>query len=133
MYRVISPDPNKMDELVRLCADHAAFEQSTYSPKGKGERLKADIFSDSPKMYCKVIELDGAYIGHITWMRQYATWDAAEYLYMDCLYIDDAHRSKGLGVQLVNHMKTYATENEISTIQWQTPDFNTRAIKFIRE
>lgn len=66
-------------------------------------------------------------------MKQYSTWNAAEYLYMDCLFLDDKYRSNGIGVALVNEMKKFGKENDITGIQWQTPDFNERAIKFYKK
>ncbi|MEM9548375.1 MAG: GNAT family N-acetyltransferase [Bacteroidota bacterium] len=51
---------------------------------------------------------------------------------MDCLYLFDAYRGFGIGEHLVNKMKDFGREKGIELIQWQTPDFNTRAIKFYK-
>jgi len=131
-YTVNAPAVDRMDELVALCAAHAAFEQSAYDPSGKQERLTSVIFCDNPNVYCRVVEVDDKYVGYIIWMRQYSTWNANEYLYMDCLFLDDAYRGLGIGVALVEEMKTYASDHEITQVEWQTPDFNKRAIKFYR-
>lgn len=132
-YKIQAPLKQEIHQLISLCAAHAAFEKCLYNPESKLERLSVDIFSSNPKLHCRVVELDGEYIGYITWMKQYSTWDAVEYLYMDCLFLDDDYRSKGIGVELINEMKAYGKENGISIIQWQTPDFNKRAIKFYRK
>jgi GNAT superfamily N-acetyltransferase len=121
-----------MNQLVSLCAAHASFEKCEYDSKGKQKRLSKDIFSNQPKLQCRVAVVDGDYVGYITWMKQYSTWNAKEYLYMDCLFLDDNFRSLGIGVALVNEMKNFGKENDITSIQWQTPDFNERAIKFYK-
>ena len=65
-------------------------------------------------------------------MKQYSTWDAKEYLYMDCLFLFEEYRGLGIGEELVNTMKEFGRKEDIDLIQWQTPDFNVRAIKFYR-
>ncbi len=132
-YNIKIPSKKEIHQLVSLCAAHAAFEKCEFDRKGKAERLSEDLFSTAPKLECRVVDHDGQYIGYITWMRQYSTWNAEEYLYMDCLYLDDNYRSQGIGVALIDEMKAYGKENNITIIQWQTPDFNKRAIKFYRK
>lgn len=129
-YRIVKPDIQKIENIIDLCAAHAAFEESEYSRAGKAERLSADLFGKNPKLYCLVAESNGLYVGYIVWMKQYSTWDAKEYLYMDCLYLDDKWRGYGIGEALVNEMKEYGRSQSIDLVQWQTPDFNVRAIKF---
>ncbi|MFT6337144.1 MAG: GNAT superfamily N-acetyltransferase [Halioglobus sp.] len=131
-YIIEKPKREEIQQLVSLCAAHAEFEKCEYDTEGKKERLSIDIFANDPKLHCRVAVVGGTYIGYITWMRQYSTWDAVEYLYMDCLFLDDKYRSQGIGVALVNDMKDFGKENGIGNIQWQTPDFNNRAIKFYR-
>jgi GNAT superfamily N-acetyltransferase len=63
-------------------------------------------------------------------MKQYATWDAAYYVYMDCLFLTEDARGKGVGEELINRIKLEANALDCTHIQWQTPDFNERAIKF---
>ena len=69
---------------------------------------------------------------YATYMRQYATWDACEYIYMDCLFIKEFARGYGLGEKLVNKIKQEGKKLRCDLIQWQTPDFNIRAMKFYR-
>lgn len=131
-YLVEKPKNEEVHQLLSLCAQHAAFEKCDYDPAGRRERLSKDIFSSVPKLHCRVAIFDGIYIGYITWMKQYSTWNAAEYLYMDCLFLDDKYWSNGIEVALVNEIKKFGKENDINGIQWQTPVFNERAIKFYR-
>jgi GNAT superfamily N-acetyltransferase len=128
-YIIEQPKKEEINQLVSLCAAHALFEKCEYDSKEKHERLLKDIFANDPKLQCRVAVVDETYVGYITWMKQYSTWNAAEYLYMDCLFLDDEYRSNGIGVNLVVEMKKFGKENNIYEIQWQTPDFNKRAIK----
>lgn len=63
-------------------------------------------------------------------MKQFSTWDANNYVYMDCLFLSDKSRGFGIGEKLIQRIKEEAANLDCSLIQWQTPDFNKRAMKF---
>ena len=121
-----------INQIIALCSLHATHEKVPYNIEGKAECLKEDIFSPTPKLYCLVVENQGVLLGYATYMRQYATWDACEYIYMDCLFIKEFVRGYGLGEKLVNKIKQEGKKLRCDLIQWQTPDFNIRAMKFYR-
>jgi len=122
--------PGDIQEIIRLCIDHADFEKCVYSEVDKAEKLASVLFGKSPKLYCLLAEHEGTIIGYATYMLQYSTWDAGEYIYMDCLYLDEQFRGHNIGKNLINEIKAFGKSQNISHIQWQTPEFNTRAIKF---
>ncbi|MEQ9404718.1 MAG: GNAT family N-acetyltransferase [Cyclobacteriaceae bacterium] len=122
-----------IETLVELCKAHAAFEGSGYSTANKVSDLSDHLFSKSPVLECLVVEMDKQLVGYATFMKQFSTWDAAFYVYMDCIYLEKATRGKGIGKELLNKVAQYARSQNCSLIQWQTPTANTRAIKFYRE
>ena len=63
-------------------------------------------------------------------MKQFSTWDANFYIYLDCLYLKENTRGKGLGKMIMEKIKEYGKSNNCNIIQWQTPDFNKKAITF---
>lgn len=119
-----------MSSLIRLCALHADFEKASYTKQGKEEQLSEHLFSSNPSVHCLVVEKEEKLIGYATYMKQYATWDANYYLYMDCLFMEDGNRGQGIGEDLMTAIKQEARRLNCSHIQWQTPDFNVRAMKF---
>lgn len=121
-----------LPELVELCSLHAAYERSDYQVEGKIKALGNHLFADNPPFYALVVEQDGHLIGYASYMKQYSTWDAEYYLYMDCLFLKENFRGQGIGISLMNKIKEEAIRLECAHIQWQTPDFNVRAIKFYR-
>lgn len=124
--------PKDIHEIIDLCQEHAIYEKSDYDKENKNVQLSKDLFSKTPKLYCFVVENDEQLIGYATYMKQYATWDACEYIYMDCLFIKDIARGYGIGEKLVKRIQQEAKLLNCFLIQWQTPNFNTRAIKFYK-
>ncbi|KIA97742.1 GCN5 family acetyltransferase [Flavobacterium sp. KMS] len=121
---------NDLPKLVDLCQKHAEYEKATYNTEGKEDKLKIALFAESPKLYCLIVELNAAIIGYATYTFDYSTWDAADFMYLDCLYLEDSARGFGIGEAIIEKLKQIAINKNCINIQWQTPTFNTRAIKF---
>lgn len=117
-------------QIIALCKAHATYEKVSYGIDNKEKHLIKHLFGKEKALTCLVVEANKELIGYATFMKQYATWDAAFYIYLDCLYLKESTRSKGIGLALINQVKEYATAQNCSIIQWQTPTFNTAAIKF---
>jgi len=80
-----------------------------------------------------VVEEENSIIGYATYMKQFSTWDCDFYIYLDCLFLKANARGKGLGKLVMNELKKQAKIQNCNTIQWQTPDFNTKAIHFYQK
>lgn len=117
-------------DLVALCKLHAGFEKAEYNTERKKELLDKHMFSNNPSVFCLVVEKTNSLIGYATYMKQFSTWDANHYIYIDCLFMTEESRGFGIGEKLIDRIKKEAQELECSLIQWQTPDFNKRAMKF---
>lgn len=116
--------------IINLCKEHAVFEKSDYNKKGKAEKLSKALFGNNPKLFCLVIEAKSKLVGYATYMKQYATWDADEYVYMDCLYLEESYRGFGIGAQMMNRISEESNKLGCKMLQWQSPEFNERAAKF---
>lgn len=131
MEYIIRPCEEKdLPELIQLCAAHAAYEKSEYEPEGKLEGLQKAIFENPKRLNVWIVEIEGKAVGFTSYTIDFSTWDAAPFLYMDCLYLDEKYRSFGIGAEIMRRIRAVAKEKGCINIQWQTPEFNVRAIKF---
>ncbi|MET9654452.1 GNAT family N-acetyltransferase [Streptomyces sp. NPDC006460] len=124
--------PADLDRVAGLAAEHAAYEKSAPPAPGLADRLARLPFGPEPaRLRCLVAELpDGTLAGYATCSPELSTWDAAEYLHMDCLYLSADHRGLGLGPLFVAALREEARTLGLSEIQWQTPVWNEGAIRF---
>jgi ribosomal protein S18 acetylase RimI-like enzyme len=129
-YIIRECEEKDLTELVELCGKHSEFEQTIYNKKGKDERLKKVIFSDKPKLFCSVIESKNKLKGYFSYTFDFSTWDAQTFLYLDCLYLEPEYRGHRIGEIVFDKLKEIAKQNNCVNIQWLTPVFNERAIKF---
>lgn len=121
-----------VNRLIDLCALHAAYEKSDYDRTGKAEKLQNALFSGNPMIFCWVVVKGEQIIGYVSLTPQYSTWDAETYLYLDCLFIEEGHRGSGIGATIMKKIKQFCALKGFNQVQWQTPNFNYRAIKFYK-
>lgn len=132
-YIIRDARENDLDDLLRLMTDHAAYEQVVFDPVGKEGNLHKALFQLPVALRCFVIEMQGVLKGYCSFTIDYSTWDASSYLHMDCLYLDEDIRGMGIGSILLQRLAGVAREHHCVNVQWQTPLFNTPAIKFYRK
>lgn len=123
---------HELPQLLVLCKNHADYEQASYSLIGKEELLRAELFSENPKLHCFVVEDQSKIVGYFSYTFDFSTWNAQPFLYLDCLYLEPDYRGKKIGETIFNLLTQIAKENNCINIQWQTPDFNEGAIRFYK-
>jgi GNAT superfamily N-acetyltransferase len=129
-YLIQNCQPKDLNAVVQLCQKHAEYEKASFNPIGKEDGLKNALFAEQPKLFCLVVEVHETIVGYATFTFDFSTWDAATFMYMDCLFLEDEARSFGIGEAVIEKLKQIATDKKCINIQWQTPKFNERAIKF---
>lgn len=129
-YVIREIEEKDLDQLLILCSKHAEYEKAPYRSAGKKEKLHAAIFSDPKQVYGLVVEVSEEIVGYATYTFDFSTWDAQKFIYLDCLYLEDHCRSYGIGQVLIEKIKETGQLNGCINMQWQTPEFNERAIQF---
>lgn len=129
-YDIRTVRRSDMAALVDLCAAHARYERAPYHQDGKAARLRELLFERTARLFGFVVDGPDGLVGYATYTVQWSTWDAASYLYMDCLYLDADVRGRGIGERLVQRIIAEARTRECQAVEWQTPIFNTRAMTF---
>ncbi|WP_223598543.1 GNAT family N-acetyltransferase [Chryseobacterium sp. GVT01B] len=119
-----------LTSIIELCKAHAHYERSSFKEENKKKLLSKHILNPDSNIKCLIAESDTEIIGYATFFKQFSTWDVGYYIYVDCLFLKDSARGKGTGKQIMELIRVFSKEEGCSVIQWQTPNFNTRAIKF---
>lgn len=118
--------------LIALCVEHAAYEGSSCGIGPDEGALRAALFGDRAPLLCRVAESGGRIVGYATATREFSTWQAAYYLHMDCLYLTPCARGMRMGQRLMRSLAQCAQQYGCTSMEWQTPIHNTRALSFYR-
>ena len=119
-----------LDSIIELCSDHAQYERNHFDKKNKKELLCQYIPDPNSCIRCLVVESGTEIVGYATFFKQFSTWDAGYYMYIDCLFLNENIRGQGIGKHIMELIKSCSKEEGCTIIQWQTPKFNTKAITF---
>lgn len=119
-----------LEALVALCSEHARYERAKFDGAGLGERLERILFSAEPRLRVWVVEDEGRIRGYASVTEDVSTWSGRGYLHLDCLYLEETLRGRGVGRRLMGTVFAAARAAGLGEVQWQTPDWNTSAIRF---
>jgi GNAT superfamily N-acetyltransferase len=117
-------------DLLELIREHAAYERATPPAPDVADRLSALFFAPTPRLHALIAEVDGAVVGYATAGLEIETWQAREFLHMDCLFLREGARGSGVGGLLLDAVRQLAIDLGVDDVQWQTPKWNEGAVRF---
>lgn len=116
--------------LLPLCAEHAAYERLAYSTDGGEDELARGLRTG--RLHAWIAMDASTAIGYVSATLDFSTLDRATFLHMDCLYVREAWRGRGVGHQLWKAVHAFARAQGCRNMQWQTPEWNVDAARFYR-
>ncbi len=82
------------------------------------------LMDESHPEKCFVAEQDGVVVGFAHLQRQVDTFTAGPGWFLDDLFVDPAHRGRGIARALISHLKDYALAHGGGTLRWITASDN---------
>lgn len=119
-----------LDALLHMCREHALYERTAWCETHQLERLPGALFCDAPRLYAWVAHCSEELIGYASATIDFSTWSARPYVHLDCLYVREQARARGIGRLLFEAVDRFARAREIRELQWQTPHWNVAAQRF---
>ncbi|MEO1366288.1 MAG: GNAT family N-acetyltransferase [Acidobacteriota bacterium] len=117
-----------LERLLEMCAEHAAYERSSFRESGQIDRWRRHLGSGRLRIF--FADIGGDVVGFAAVALEYSTWDADEYLHLDCLFLRAGARGRGAGTRLLDAVTAHARDAGRREIQWQTPPWNEKAVDF---
>lgn len=120
------------DEILQLIYELAVYEKAPDDAKATREQIIEGFFQDDPKVFCEIVEVDGAIAGLAIWFLNYSTWQGKHGIYLEDLFIRPQYRGKGYGKALLKHLASICEDRGYGRFQWWVLDWNTPAIEFYK-
>ncbi len=120
------------DEILALIYELAVYEKAPEEAKATREQIIEGFFGENPKVFCEIVEVDGAIAGLAIWFLNYSTWQGKHGIYLEDLFIRPQYRGKGYGKGLLKHLAAICEERGYGRFQWWVLDWNTPAIEFYK-
>lgn len=115
-----------MPALAGLVAEHAEYERCEARPDLA--RLSAAL--GDGRLTAWIAEAEGEPAGYAAVTEDFSTWRAEPFLNLDCLFVRERYRNRGLGAALFREAERHARGCGITCLEWQTPSWNADAIRF---
>ena len=116
--------------IVGLICELAAFEKLAHLVVVTPESLLPQLFGERPAAEAVVAEVDGAVVGFALFFSNFSTFLGRPGLYLEDLYIQPAHRGRGIGKALLQHLARLTVQRGGGRFEWCVLDWNADAIRF---
>jgi GNAT superfamily N-acetyltransferase len=120
------------DEILALIYELALYEKAPEEAKATREQIIESFFSESPKVFCEIVEVEGEVAGLAIWFLNYSTWQGKHGIYLEDLFIRPQFRGKGFGKALLKHLAAICEDRGYGRFQWWVLDWNEPSIEFYK-
>jgi GNAT superfamily N-acetyltransferase len=128
--RAIRPDD--VPAVVGLVRELAEYERALHEVRLTEAQLTECLFGDSPALFGHVAEDDGSIVGVALWFLNFSTWRGTHGIYLEDLFVQPAHRGRGLGKELLRTLAEVCVERGYSRLEWSVLDWNAPSIEFYK-
>jgi len=116
--------------IVALIRELAVFEKLEHLVVITPESLQPHLFGERPVAEAVVGVVDGAVVAFALFFTNFSTFLGQPGLYLEDLYVQPAHRGRGLGKALLQHLGALALARGCGRFEWSVLDWNENAIRF---
>jgi GNAT superfamily N-acetyltransferase len=132
-YTVRAATPADVDDIFRLIRALADYEKLAHEVTGTAARLGAHLFGRQRYAEVIVAEASGECVGFALFLPNYSTFLTAPGLYLEDLFVEPAHRRRGVGSALLARVARLACERGCGRLEWAVLDWNEPAMRFYGE
>ena len=116
--------------LLALVREHATFERSAATIVEP--ELARILAMRRPPVRIFIAANGDGLIAYAALTIAYALWRGRRWAHLDCLFVKADARGGGVGAALLHHVIGVSRDFGADRVEWQTPDWNERAIAFYR-
>ena len=108
----------------------AEYEKLSHMVVATEENVREHVFGPNPVAEVLLAYWDEEPVGFALYLRNFSTFLGQAGIYLEDLFVDPAHRGKGIGKALLTQLAKIAVERGYGRLQWAVLDWNTPSIEF---
>jgi GNAT superfamily N-acetyltransferase len=114
--------------LFALISEHAEFEQSKATINDAELARILEMRQSPVRIFIAAVAQETLAYAALT--TDYSLWRGHKWAHLDCLFVKQEARGLGIGAKLLHHIKRVSRRSALDRLEWQTPDWNQKAIAF---
>ena len=129
-FSIRPAEPADVTDIYDMIVELAVFEKLEHLVVATETLLHEGLFSDKPSAEAIVGVEDGEVVAFALFFHNFSTFLTRKGLYLEDLYVKQAHRGKGYGRQMLVALAQIAVERNCGRFEWSVLDWNDSAIRF---
>lgn len=127
MLQITELSPDDRHEWESLWAGYLEFYRHALSPEMTQLTFER-LLDPNVRMWGAIARTEaGVAVGIVHWLSHASTWSAADYVYLEDLFVAPTARGGGVGRALIDHVTGWARERGLPKVYWQTAADNATA------
>jgi GNAT superfamily N-acetyltransferase len=131
--RIVSATEADLSLILDLIYALAEYEKLSDTVTANQERLRGTLFGMNPAAEVLLAYWDRECAAFAVFFTTYSTFLAQPGLYLEDLYVKPHLRGKGVGLALLKHLASIATERGCGRLEWGVLNWNQPAIRFYQK
>ena len=124
--------PSDVAHIHGMIVELAVFEKLEHQVVATEAMLHEGLFGAHPACEAIVGEENGEVVTFALFFHNFSTFLSRKGLYLEDLYVKQAHRGKGYGRQMLVALAQLALERNCGRFEWSVLDWNENAINFYK-
>jgi GNAT superfamily N-acetyltransferase len=124
--------PSDVAHIHAMIVELSVFEKLEHLVVATEALLHEGLFGQRPSCEAIIGEADGEVVSFALFFHNFSTFLTRKGLYLEDLYVKQAHRGKGFGRQMLVRLAQIAVERGCGRFEWSVLDWNEPAIGFYR-
>jgi GNAT superfamily N-acetyltransferase len=129
-FSVRAAQPSDVAHIHAMIVELAVFEKLEHLVVATEALLHEGLFGQRPSCEAIVGEHDGEVVSFALFFHNFSTFLTRRGLYLEDLYVKQAHRGKGFGRRMLVQLAQIAVERGCGRFEWSVLDWNVNAIAF---
>jgi GNAT superfamily N-acetyltransferase len=130
MAVIRSARPDDVGAILRLIRALAEYEKLAHEVVATEAALRETLFGAQPAAEVLLAEEGGQAVGLALFFPNYSTFLAKPGVYLEDLFVEPAHRGRGIGKALLQAVARLAVQRGCGRFEWSVLDWNKPAIDF---
>ena len=130
VFSIRPAQPSDVAHIHGMIVELAVFEKLEHLVVATEAMLHDGLFGARPSCEAIIGEENGKVVAFALFFHNFSTFLTKKGLYLEDLYVKQAHRGKGYGRQMLMALARIAVERECGRFEWSVLDWNESAIGF---